>query len=257
VWAIRSVQHQTVRDMEICIICDGSPEHMVRLFQEIAAEDERIRVYVYPKSPRTGEPYRDIIIGQTSGSIICYCSHDDLWLPTHVQEMERVLKKWPFAHSLHAVIAVPEKITRERDSVAWVPWISLQNKKIRETMQRGENFFGLTFAAHRRDSYYQLPEGWVTTPDSNVPTDLYMWQKFLACYGNRCRTITKVTALSFQQIPRKAWTAEQRDHELLQYVKRLRDPGFARTINSFAVRFCPSRVKRFLLRFSYSCLFPR
>ena len=29
VWPIKSVQAQTVRDIEICIICDGSPENMV------------------------------------------------------------------------------------------------------------------------------------------------------------------------------------------------------------------------------------
>ena len=32
-WAIKSVQNQTVKDIEICIICDGSPDNMV-LFLE-------------------------------------------------------------------------------------------------------------------------------------------------------------------------------------------------------------------------------
>ena len=61
-WAIKSVQQQTVKDIEICIICDGSPENMVSFFKAMSKEDSRLKVYEYPKSPRTGEPYRDIVI---------------------------------------------------------------------------------------------------------------------------------------------------------------------------------------------------
>jgi glycosyltransferase involved in cell wall biosynthesis len=60
-WAIKSVQNQTVKNIEICIICDGSPENMVSFFRNIEKEDSRVKVFVFPKSPRTGEPYRDII----------------------------------------------------------------------------------------------------------------------------------------------------------------------------------------------------
>ncbi|MEI6100291.1 MAG: glycosyltransferase family A protein [Eubacteriales bacterium] len=42
-WAIKSVQQQTVQELEICIICDGSPQHMVEFFNEIAEMDSRIR----------------------------------------------------------------------------------------------------------------------------------------------------------------------------------------------------------------------
>jgi|SRR5271157_1749191 len=89
-WAVKSVQRQTVTDIEICIICDGSPENMVSFLNNMRKEDPRIKVFVFPKSPRTGEPYRDIVIKQTTGKIICYCSHDDLWLPDHVRTMEKL-----------------------------------------------------------------------------------------------------------------------------------------------------------------------
>lgn len=243
-WAIKSVQKQTVRDIEICVICDGSPEHMIRFLQQIAKEDGRIRVFTYPKSPRTGEPYRDIIIRQASGKIICYCSHDDLWLPDHVREMEKSLKTCPFTHSLHAIVNLPEHIKSDMELLADVYWISLKDEAIRDRMGGAENFFGLTFAAHGRESYNQLKEGWATTPDPNIPTDLYMWKKFLSTYGHRCGTVTKITALNFPQIIRKDRTEAQRDDELKLFSDKIGDRAFSRRINRLALRFCPSRYER-------------
>ena len=115
-WAIKSVQQQTVKDIEICIICDGSPKNMISFFKDMAKEDARLKVFVFPKSPRTGEPYRDTVIKQTTGNIICYCGHDDLWLPCHIEEMEKSLTQCCFTHSIHALVGVPEKI-RNKDGL--------------------------------------------------------------------------------------------------------------------------------------------
>jgi len=38
-WAVKSVQNQRIKDIEICIICDGSPESMVTFFKKTAQED--------------------------------------------------------------------------------------------------------------------------------------------------------------------------------------------------------------------------
>ena len=57
VWPIKSVQAQTVRDIEICILCDGSSENMVGFFNAFAKEDPRIRVFSFPKGPRNGEEH--------------------------------------------------------------------------------------------------------------------------------------------------------------------------------------------------------
>ena len=194
---LKAFNNQTVKDIEICIICDGSPENMVSFFQNMEKEDPRIKVFTFPKSPRTGEPYRDIVIKQTTGKIICYCSHDDLWLPNHVQVMEKTLKKCCFTHSLHAFVNLPEAIKDENTLLGGILWINL-NQEIIKKMQGGENFFGLTFGAHTRKSYNELEEGWVTTPLKDIPTDLYMWRKFLAAFGKHCKTTMKVTALNFR-----------------------------------------------------------
>ena len=242
-WAVKSVQRQTVTDIEICIICDGSPENMVSFFNNMRKEDPRIKVFVFPKSPRTGEPYRDIVIKQTTGKIICYCSHDDLWLPDHVRTMEKALKKCRFTHSLHVFVNLPETIKVENTLLGGMYWINI-NPEIIKKMQGGENFFGLTFGAHTRKSYYELEEGWVTTPLKNWPTDLYMWCKFLTAFGEHCKTAIKVTALNFRQIDRKDWSEQRRDEELQQYFEKISTLEFSRQLYRQSLKFCPSQDQK-------------
>lgn len=243
-WAIRSVQQQTVKDIEICIICDGSPESMISFFKNIEKEDPRIEVYVFPKSPGLGEPYRDIVIKQTTGRIICYCGHDDLWLPNHVQVMEEALRKCYFTHSLHAPVNLPEAIKGGSTLLSGIFRIKI-NRKIIKRMQGGKNFFGLAFAAHTRKSYNELEEGWVTAP-KDIPSDLYMWCKFLSAFGERCKTTKKITALKFAQQSRKDWSERQRDEELRLYFEKLHDPVFLRQINKLPLRFFPRYIKLFI-----------
>ena len=236
-WAIKSVQQQTVKDIEICIICDGSPKHMISFFQDMAQEDARLKVFVFPKSPRTGEPYRDIVIKQTMGAIICYCGHDDLWLPYHIEEMEKSLIRFSFTHSIHALVSVPENIKGNGGFSGGLALISLHGDDVIARMRWGQNYVGLTFGAHTRKSYYELEERWVTTPQKDIPTDFYMWRKFLTAYRNRCKTTIRVTALNFQQTIRKGWSEQERDSELKQYFEKIQDPAFLREIDKLCSRY--------------------
>jgi glycosyltransferase involved in cell wall biosynthesis len=255
-WAIKSVQQQTIRDLEICIICDGSPEETVSLFNDIAREDSRVRVLVFPKAPRTGEPYRDLVIRQTTGRIICYCCHDDLWLPHHVVAMEKALKKCCFTHSIHTYVNVPEASAHGGNLLGGIYWINL-DREIVSKIQGGENFFGLTFGAHTRSSYFQLKEGWVTTPLPDVPTDLYMWRKFLAAFGERSQTTMKITALNFRKMDRTDWTEHQRDEELGEYFEKISTPGFLRELYRQSLPTCPPQFKRKYVSNIRGLWFPR
>ncbi len=236
--AIQSVQRQTVKEIEICIICDGSPEPMVSFFNAMKKQDPRIRVYTYPKSPRTGEPYRDIVIRETTGNIICYCSHDDLWLPFHIECVEKTLQKCAFTHSIHAYVNLPEIIQDSKILLGGVHWMDIRNPTIIQNMLGGLNYFGLTYGAHRRDSYNALKEGWTTTP-AGITTDLYMWCKFLSAFEGQCRTTRKITALNFQKAPRADWSEQARDEELRDYVEKIQDPAFLRAIHRQSLIFTP------------------
>lgn len=229
-WAIESVQNQTVRDIEICIVCDGSPDSMISLFRAMEREDPRIKVYTYPKSPRNGEPYRDIVIKQTTGKIICYCSHDDLWLPNHIEVMEKTLRKCYFAHALPVLVNLPENIKAENELLDAILWSNIDPEIVKK-MQGG---FGLTFGAHTRKSYFRLEEGWITTPQKDIGTDQYMWCKFLAAFEKRWKATNTLTALNFPQSPRRHWSEQQRDDELRHYFERIQDPVFLRQLDNSA-----------------------
>jgi glycosyltransferase involved in cell wall biosynthesis len=231
-WSIRSIQRQSVEEMEICVVCDGSPDHMVRFFEDMKKDDPRIQVFEFAKAPRTGEKHRDEVIRRTSGKIVCYCSHDDLWLPNHVDVIERQLQSSCFTHTIHCSVRTLD------DSVSpYVMYADLRRSKCRGKMLRGRNYFGLTFGAHTRESYFALKERWVTTPRQHVATDLYMWQKFLRAFGHRCSTAFEITALNFPASSRRAWTAEERDHELGEYFQRIQDPVFVEAISGLTRNF--------------------
>jgi hypothetical protein len=103
-------------------------------------------------------------------------------------------------------------------------------------MLAGINLFGLTYGAHTRDGYFELEERWVTTPQENVATDLYMWCKFLTAFPCACKTIMKITALNFPHLPRKTWSPQQRNDELKYYSARIQDPDFLKMISRHLLR---------------------
>ena len=244
-WAVKSVQQQTVRDIEICIICDGSPLNMVEFFREMANEDSRIRVYSYPKSPRAGEPYRDEVIRRTTGRIICYCCHDDLWLPNYVETVETALQSCSFTHSLQAIINVPEKIVDEDSVFSFVQLVDLENQEEIKRMLTEVYGFGLTFGAHTRDIYNQLEEGWVTTPIAGLATDLYMWRKVVSLKDVKLKTIPKILALNLQKPARLDWPQEERYAELENYFSKLADQHFLRFLEEYPAGYFGRKMKAF------------
>jgi glycosyltransferase involved in cell wall biosynthesis len=254
-WAIKSVQQQTVKDIEICVICDGSSQKMVSFFEDMVKEDPRIRVFAYSKSIRTGEPYRDEVIKKMTGEIVCYCCHDDLWFPNHIEVMEKALKKCDFTHTYHAIVNNQEKIKRPQDVLLGVHFADLSKRKTVNSMLYGTNYFGLTYAAHTRSAYGKLKEGWVTTPDKNIPTDLFMWKKFLSSSEIVCGTTKQTTALTFPVPLRKELSEKERDNELASYFGKMSDAAFEKQINRLSqrkirLRLCKDAIKRvpFILR---------
>jgi len=138
--------------------------------------------------------------------------------------MEEALEECYFTHSLHVQINLPEYLKYTNTLVEHVYLIDL-NREIIKNMQGKANYFGLAFVAHTRKSYYELEEGWVTTP-GEVWEDLYMWRKFLVAFGENCKTTKRITALKFAKNTRKYWTEQQHDNELRHYFEKIYDPVF-------------------------------
>lgn len=242
-WAIASAQAQTVRELEICVILDGSPPSMKEMVDGLSAEDGRIRSFYYPKAGRTGEVHRDKVLAQTTGGIVCYLSHDDLWLSGHVAAMEDRLAELDFTHTLHIEAGLGDAFG---EVVAMYP-CDLTAPETRSAMldqERPRNFFGLTFGAHTREAYAKLPEGWAATPDG-VPTDLHMWRKFLSTPGIRIGTTMCATALHF---PAPCWSArfsaDEYGAELERYLPLLKAPAFRERLGRHAYGTVVARMQQ-------------
>lgn len=234
-FAIDSVLAQERRDFELFVICDGTPPETVARAQEFAARDPRVRVFPHPKGERNGEIYRDQALREAAGKFVCQLGDDDLWLPNHLGEMERLLEEVDFGN-------VPQvEVTPGSDSLHLRPG-TLSDAGIRQMMlTKRFNIFGPTVAGYRLDAYRSLPQRWSPAPP-DVFSDLFMWRKFLAQSGLRFGTRIAVTSLKFTNGSRRGWSIEQRREEVAAWVERLSIPGERDLIVQAALRHLSQRA---------------
>ena len=75
----------------------------------------------------------------------------------------------------------------------------------------------LTGTAHRRTTYFQLPEFWDTTPKDEWP-DHFMWKKFFRQKGLKAATHPEMSALQFPtSAGRETTNQEMRLEELAKW----------------------------------------
>lgn len=212
--AYQSLAQQTEQDFELFIICDGATAETIASAEAIAAGDARVQVRHYPKSPRTGEPYRhEVICKYAGGKYIFYLSDDDLWLPDHLQRLCQRLDKADFVSGQCA------RISSNNNIETYAVDLGLQH--YRELLLGTENRIPLSTVAHRKDAYLGLPRGWRTTPDGRR-TDHYMWQQWLAQKELRFSTVAIPTVMNFPAVRRHWLTLAMREHELSRWLERMR-----------------------------------
>lgn len=210
--AARSALTQTVRELEVFIVGDGATEETRAAALALAKEDSRVRFFDNPKGPHHGERHRHAALLHARGRVVCYLSDDDLWLPDHVETMERQLAEADLTHAL-CVRLYPGRpvVVRAID--------------LRFPFFRKSPHIAHTFAAHTLAAYRRLPEGW-REPPPHVYVDTHMWRQFFM--DPACRVVSgmKMSALHFGSAPRRGWSLERRLEEQASWAARIATTGW-------------------------------
>ena len=208
-YSIASVSAQTRGDFELCIICDGAPRETIAFAEEAGRRDPRIRVFAFPKGERNGEAHRHAVLAQARSRFVCQIADDDLWLPRHLEEMSRLLETVDFGNVLHVTVG--------RDNEFFSPFVDLADPLARDRlMTTHDNLFGPTAAGYRLDAYKGLPVGWSAAPPE-IPSDLFMWRKFLSQPGIKLGTRFTLTSIHLLTGLRAGRTPEARAAEMKHY----------------------------------------
>ncbi len=188
-FAVRSVQGQTVSDFELCIVCDGAPPETVAAARALARVDGRIRVFPFPKGERHGEAHRAAVMEGARSGFVAQIGDDDVWFPDHLAVLARGLRRADF-------VSVPQIVARAGGGYDARSFGDLSDPADRARMRADPpwNFFGPSECGYRLSAYRTLPEAWTPAPRS-LPTDLFMWRKFLARPDLRFLTIFEPTGI--------------------------------------------------------------
>jgi hypothetical protein len=215
--AIESALAQTIADLEVLVVGDGVPDVTRTIVGELAARDSRVEFFDLPKGPNRGEVNRDAVLrAHGRGNAILYLADDDLFLPDHAERMLNALRHADFV-SAPALIGQPDGSLKLIATDARHPEV----RKYADHLEGGLGI-GLSQAGHTAAAYSALPEGWHTTPDS-LPTDQYMWRRFLADERFRVGRTGRPTVLSLPTPVRRGWPLERRFEEMHQWWERLND----------------------------------
>lgn len=244
-YCLRTIQNQTVAELEIAILCDGSPGYMIEMLEGFQKNDPRIKIYNYPKSEYRASERRDTVIKNAKAPSIFYCCHGDLWLKFHVEALLEKLKTAPLVHSVQTEINLPGLRKNGNNMIYNLLDQSLSDPEERSKLIHGlngqpYNFFGITVAAHTKEAYLSLPEGWIANP--GIWTDLYLWRQFITKYGGQCISMPIVTTLKFPTHQRKGqMSAEERKEELEEFFHQIDSPLFQAQLCAWIRKYIDAR----------------
>jgi Glycosyl transferase family 2 len=216
--AVNSILRQTVDAIEVVIIGDGVGDD-TRDVVSLLVSDRRVKFVDTPKSPSRAELVRHGILREARSTYVCYLGDDDLMLTDHVESTIEQLQTVDFTHPLPAFV--------ERDGSLGFHLTDITDPRCVEWHLRPRrNAISLTGVGHRLDAYLTLPQGWCEPPPG-VWSDHYMWQQWFREPQLRFSTGERATVLKFYAQARKDMGGAERRAELMDWLDKSAQPGFA------------------------------
>ena len=102
---IESVQNQTYQNWEMILVDDASTDETVKIIQDFAEKDSRIKLFKLEKNSGNGFA-RNIALEKAVGKYIAYLDADDLWFLNKLEKQVEFLKtnNLPFTFSFYDCI---------------------------------------------------------------------------------------------------------------------------------------------------------
>ena len=91
--AVKSVLHQSWRELELIIVNDGSTDATMSLAEQLSQDDGRVKIVDKPNGGLSSA--RNAGIAAASGDAICFLDADDVFLPDKVERQVQFLDQFP------------------------------------------------------------------------------------------------------------------------------------------------------------------
>jgi glycosyltransferase involved in cell wall biosynthesis len=124
---IGSALDQTLRDVEVLVVDDGSRDRSAEIVEEIARRDSRVRLLRHPGGVNLGvSRTRRLGIMEASGEYIAFLDADDAFEPTKLEQQVSLMRAHPACLVCHTgVTAMPvpfedHEVSRELEAQAKV-----------------------------------------------------------------------------------------------------------------------------------------
>jgi glycosyltransferase involved in cell wall biosynthesis len=92
--AIESVLGQTLRDLELIVVDDGSTDNTREIVERFAQRDNRI-IYLWRQNSGGPAAPRNSGIERATGKYVAFLDHDDEWMPSKLEEQVRLFEASP------------------------------------------------------------------------------------------------------------------------------------------------------------------
>ena len=90
---ISSLRAQTLRDIELIFVCDGSPDHSLAILRRVESLDSRIRVIAFEENQGVSAA-RNAGLDAARGDYIGFCDGDDWAEPQMYETLLRAARQW-------------------------------------------------------------------------------------------------------------------------------------------------------------------
>ncbi|MDY4220126.1 MAG: glycosyltransferase family 2 protein [Candidatus Faecousia sp.] len=156
---VKSILNQTIQDIEIILVDDGSPDRCGMICDALSETDRRIHV-IHQKNQGLSFA-RNVGIEASTGKYICFVDSDDLILPNYCQVLLNLLDGTSFDFSFcgvhrfrDGIIPTPENIAGNTTTVSNADFLKMQLEKQTEfgvwnKLFRREIFDCIRFAPKR------------------------------------------------------------------------------------------------------------